>query len=134
MTRIRDQLYRPEYAIELIEIATGDLESAVVLSQSQLGRRENICFLSQQVIEKSLKAVLCSAGKNIPHTHDLLIIADRLLHVHKVPEEYDIALLNDFAAIRRYERGFVDLDAEDIAMVLKSADHILNWAISIVKP
>ena len=40
------KLYRPEYAKELLEIAKGDYESAYGLSQINMGRPENICYLA----------------------------------------------------------------------------------------
>lgn len=40
----RKQLFPKDYAKELLQIANGDLESAVGLSQLKVGRPENIVF------------------------------------------------------------------------------------------
>ena len=55
---LKKRLYNKEYAYELFNIASGDLDSAIALSKANSGRPENIIFLDQQSIEKYIKAVL----------------------------------------------------------------------------
>lgn len=94
----------------------------------------DILFLVQQSIEKALKALICFAGRPIPLTHDLLFLEDRLDDKSKIPGNYDLGQLNDFAAIRRYERGFFDLDDSDIAAVIKVGEQIHQHAKDIIQP
>lgn len=54
----KEQKFKKEYAFELLKIAEGDLETTKVLLSASIGRKENVCFNAQQVIEKSLKAIL----------------------------------------------------------------------------
>lgn len=44
---LKKRVYRKEYAKELLNIAAGDLDSAMELSQAKTGRPENIIFLVQ---------------------------------------------------------------------------------------
>jgi hypothetical protein len=46
--------YKKEYAKDLIQIASGDLDSARGLIQSNMGRPENILYAIQQSIEADL--------------------------------------------------------------------------------
>ncbi|MCA2958845.1 MAG: HEPN domain-containing protein [Silvanigrellales bacterium] len=62
-----ERRYRPEYAYELVEIAQGDLDSAEALAAAARGRRENVLYLSHQVVEKCLKALICHGGQPVTH-------------------------------------------------------------------
>lgn len=52
---LKKQLFPKEYAKELLKIAKGDLDSALGLYKINTGRPENIVFLAQQSVEKSIK-------------------------------------------------------------------------------
>lgn len=58
MTKTRK--FRPDYALELLSVATGDLDSAQLLAAGKVKRKENILFHCQQVVEKALKATHCA--------------------------------------------------------------------------
>ncbi len=74
----KGKYYKPEYAMELLNIAEGDLGSARALSRVTEGRPENICYMAQQCAERSLKAVLCHFGKLVIHTHDFESLVSHL--------------------------------------------------------
>jgi HEPN domain-containing protein len=120
--------YRPEYSKELIAIASGDLQSAKVLAQSNQGRPENVCYLAQQSCEKALKAVACATGKDIVHTHDLIALV-AVLDAKDRPEEVSgLPVLSEFALVRRYEQGIEVLTPEDLQKIVAVADELVNWA------
>lgn len=129
----KEQKFKKEYAFELLKIAEGDLETTQVLFNSPLGRKENVCFNAQQVVEKSIKAVLCYLEIPLPFTHNLDILLDR------VPENLQIAgsehfnELTEYATIRRYEEGNFILDSADLCAALKIAQTTLDWAQKIIK-
>ena len=56
------------YAHELLRIAEVDLDSASFLSNQSKSRTYNVFLLSQQALEKALKAVLCWHQQAIPYT------------------------------------------------------------------
>jgi hypothetical protein len=51
----RGKIYHPDYALELLDIAAGDLASARGLAKIAEGRPENICYMAQQCVEKKLR-------------------------------------------------------------------------------
>jgi HEPN domain-containing protein len=126
----KDQLFKREYAKKLLNIAKGDLETTEVLLAAKKGRPENICFYAQQVIEKSLKALLCHKGLPIPFTHSIELILDRLGKDSQPPHGSDLIVLTDFATIRRYEEGNEIIDQDDLNASVEAARQTLDWAES----
>lgn len=128
----KEQRYKKEYAYELLRIAEGDLETAEVLFQVSRGRKENICFTAQQVIEKSIKAVLCWLQLSIPLSHNLDILIDRIPANLQVKGFENANELTAYATIRRYEEGKFELDKSDLDAAMKLARLALSWAKKIV--
>lgn len=124
----KGRLYKPEYALELLEIAEGDLKSAIGLARIKEGRVENICYLAQQCAEKALKAALCNEGKMILHTHDLDALASHLPEDKIPPRSHQIGSLTEYSMIRRYEKGYEVIDDESIQLALELARDVLEWA------
>ena len=126
--------YKKEYSFELIRISAGDLDSARALLNSKIGRPENILYLSQQSIEKTLKAMLCFQGQPIVHTHDLEVLVT-LLSKENVnpPDAHLLGTLNQYASNRRYEEGSEELTFEDFSSCVNLANKVLNWAQGIIK-
>ena len=65
MTQNQKRLFNKEYAKELLRIAQGDGESASALFKAKVGRPENIVFLAQQSVEKSIKARVGSLANRV---------------------------------------------------------------------
>jgi len=125
----KDRLFDRRYALELIQIAQGDLDSAEVLaSDLSRGRKENICFSAQQAIEKCLKAVLCAQGKPVPLTHTIELILDRLGADSQPPQAEGLLELTDYATVKRYQQGSEVITPEDISAVLEVARRVIAWA------
>ena len=123
-----EQLFEKVYAAELLRIAGGDLESAQALSEAPKGRRENICFLAQQSIEKSLKAVLVWHQIPFPLVHDAGILVAKMPAGANPPSGYDLSVLTSFATVRRYEEGRAKLTKEAIDSTLSTAAAVFKWA------
>jgi HEPN domain-containing protein len=124
----KEQKFKKEYAFELLKIAEGDLETTKVLLSASTGRKENVCFNAQQVIEKSLKAVLCFLELPVPFTHNLDILIDRLPKSVALSDSNNINELTEYATIRRYEEGTFELDSEDLKKAYVLAEITLKWA------
>ena len=72
------------------------------LSFAQLGLRENyvsqVCFLSQQVVEKAFKAFLLAKGRPYPRLHKVIELANLCVELEKDldPLKNDLKLLDEF--------------------------------------
>jgi len=129
---LKKQLFPKEYAKELLKIAKGDLDSALGLSKINTGRPENIVFLAQQSVEKSIKSVLVHLQIAFPLVHDLGILI-ALLPDDKAPAEgFALTELNPFASVRRYEEGRIPLATEEIKSSLEVAQKIIQWATAAI--
>ena len=118
--------FNSSYAKELLSIAEADLESAKVLAATwQRGRVENIFFLIQQAVEKSLKAYLCHKQCDVPMVHDLGILLGKMDQLP--PQGYSLVSFSQFAGIRRYESGKAQLDKSDIDAAMASGEQVLLW-------
>jgi len=126
--RLIEKTFKKEFAQELMGIAEGDLKSAVALSQSSEGRKENICYLAEQAIEKCLKAVLCHLGYPVPLIHDLGLLIGRIPAEQQPPYASEIINLTIYATIRRYEEGPDSLTSKEIMASIKLAEDVLGWA------
>ncbi len=124
--------FDPTYASQLLDIALADLESAKVLAAAwQRGRVENIFFLVQQSVEKSLKAYLCHKHGDFPMVHDLGILLGKMDQLP--PQGYSLVSFSQFAGIRRYETGNTHLDKSDIDVAITSGEQVLAWVSSHLK-
>ena len=128
----KKQLFPKEYAKELLKIAKGDLDSALGLSKINTGRHENIVFMAQQSVEKSIKSVLVHLQIAFPLVHDLGILVALLPDDKIPPEGFALSELNPFASVRRYEEGQLPLTKDDIEAVLNTSQAVAQWATSIV--
>ncbi len=126
MTKSRN--FTKEYALELLRIATEDLEAANVLMAAKLRRKENIFFHIEQAIEKALKAVLCKHGIAVPLVHELSILIDKIPEGLSLPHAEEITDLTQFATIRRYEEGKAEFTDEEVVSAFQIAGDVLKWA------
>ena len=122
------RIFKPEYALELLRIAESDLDSANVLFQAKKGRLENVLFHAEQVVEKSLKAVLCHQGKPVPLTHQLFVVISQFPTEDLPPGGFALNDLTPFATIRRYEEGKAVLGREEVTQALNLVLKVLSWA------
>ncbi|MDQ4100257.1 MAG: HEPN domain-containing protein [Chloroflexota bacterium] len=93
-----------------VERAEGDYRAAVVLLSAAQPVSEAACFHAQQCAEKYLKAFLQEHDIRVPHTHDLLNLAQRTAPL--APDlavlETDLAVLNVYAVEIRYPGAGVE--------------------------
>jgi HEPN domain-containing protein len=120
--------FQKEYAIELLRIAEGDLQSAIDLNELQRGRIENILYLCQQAIEKSIKSVLIFLQKPIPMTHDLETLIVLLPTEDLPPHSSELSAFSIYASIRRYEEGYEEIEDEELLAAIQISREIIEWA------
>jgi HEPN domain-containing protein len=78
------------------------------LSFAQLGLREKyysqVCFLSQQVVEKAFKAFLLAKGRTYPRLHKVIELANLCFELRSEldPLKIDLKLLDEFYIPTRY--------------------------------
>jgi HEPN domain-containing protein len=129
----QERVFEKNYAPELLRIAVGDYKSALALSRATDIRVENVFYLCQQAIEKSIKAVLVHLGLAVPLVHDLGSILSRLPPDKQSPHGYELLELNQYASIRRYEEGVWTPTAEEMSSVLQMTEEMIDWAKGVIK-
>ena len=95
---------------------------------------ETLCFHSQQVVERSIKAVLLENGIHFPYTHD---IAKLITLINEAgipwPEAFNQAAdLTEYATETRYPGGVEPVSEEDYRKAIEIAEQVLVWAISFI--
>jgi HEPN domain-containing protein len=120
--------------------ATDDLTMARRLAGDAASPDWGIGFHVQQVVEKSLKAVLCSRGIDYPRTHSISVLLDLLAeHSLSVPMAREsMVILTAFGVLFRYdEMGPTDAELAhlpDRASMLAMADAVAAWARATARP
>jgi HEPN domain-containing protein len=117
----------------LLKRAGEDCKSATILKEA--GLYNNACVLSQQCIEKSLKAMLNFRGKPVPFVHNISQLIFKLEEdgVTRVPNRIkDNAIILTTAYITsRYTAD--DITERDIHDFTKVARFTFDWVSNIVK-
>lgn len=133
--RKQEKVFPRRYAKELITIALGDMDSAKALARSlpAAGRRENICLLIHQAVEKATKAVLVHYTISVPLVHDLGALIARIPSEASFPMGYELLTLNDFATVRRYEESVIPITDAELKMAFELAETALSWARKIIE-
>jgi len=125
---------KPEYALEAakwLRYAQEDLRAAeAMLGQSAVAPR-HVCFLAQQAVEKSLKAVLIFSQIRFPFRHDL----DQLRNL--IPEGWsvcdrsiDLAELTEWAVDARYPVADEDPTSQDAQQSVELARLVCRLVVS----
>ncbi len=122
----------------LLKKALDDERLALLVVENRTVSDEQIGFLAQQAVEKSIKAVLSSKGIAYRRTHDLGELTD-LLKVHSIayPAELEGGIaLTPFAAEMRYDylppeaSGEMPLDRAGTMQLVRAA---LAWAEGTIR-
>ncbi len=127
------RLFEKHYAQELFRIAKGDFESALALNSSNLGRKENIVYMCQQAVEKSIKASLVHLQIPFPLIHDLGSLISLLPDDKMPPGGFSLIELNPYASVRRYEEGSLPLIAQEIEAAVLAATTVINWCSQVLE-
>lgn len=95
---------------------------------------EDLCFDTQQAVEKALKAVLVTRRIPFRFVHDiaelLTLLGNRGVFL---PEEIKVsAELTDYSVESRYPGPFEPVTEEEFQRALKIAETVVDWAESLI--
>lgn len=108
---------------ELIDNAVADMEVAYDILNNSFSNPSKVCiaaYLSQQSIEKTLKHILYIETHSYPRTHDITMLARRVLAIGiNIPNEITLisGIVTDWEASARYDTS-VDIPLNQIKMAL----------------
>jgi HEPN domain-containing protein len=120
-----------ERASEWIKFAESDLSVAAHLNEIYRPLPENtICWLCQQSVEKSYKAILAFHNATIKKIHDIGLLQKETIELEPCLRLDDkiAAKLTVFAVESRYPDNVVDFTKEDAEFGLKYAKLVLSQA------
>lgn len=129
----KNQKYKKSYAPVLLRIAGEDFETLEIIYRAKGGRKENVCFMAQQVTEKCLKALLVFSNVPVPFTHSIELLLSHLDPQFHPPLSTSLDALTEYATIRRYEEGYAELDEADLNAAYESARSTLEFCKSCIK-
>jgi HEPN domain-containing protein len=119
----------PEEVAAWLAKADGDLRMAAAAVALDDPLWDQACFHSQQASEKALKALFVSLYAEVPRTHDLTFLVERL--TAHTPVDSEIAghadAIGHFSVSPRYP-SFLDSETEqDARDALSRAQEIVDW-------
>lgn len=128
--RQNEKLFPFSYHKDLLSIARGDLGSAKILflHHSDDARNENVAYMAQQTMEKSLKAVLVYKKIAVPLVHDLGVLIAKLPDDLNPDFGYELSELTLYATIRRYEEGAYSPTKDELEEIIKLAEKVYDWS------
>lgn len=120
----------PNYREWIIKASEDELSAAAILKRKD-GAPSTVCFLSQQMAEKYLKALLVFHGSNFPKVHDLLELATLLLDKESGIKKYqnDLNNLNSYYIETRYPGDYPKFTWTDAGEAFASASRIKEIVI-----
>jgi len=94
---------------------------------------EDLCFNTQQAVEKAIKSLLIKYGIDFPFTHDIAKLITLLLKTElDIPEFVEQAVgLTPYATFARYPNSDTPVTDDDYKEALEIAEKIVNWVESI---
>jgi HEPN domain-containing protein len=95
---------------------------------------EDLCYQTQQAVEKALKGLLIYFKEEPSFTHNIEILLDELLKYTDVPENVKNATkLTKYAVLTRYPGEYDELTKEDYEESINIATNCLEWVNSKIK-
>jgi HEPN domain-containing protein len=112
---------------EWIKRAKSNLE----LAQAEIIRHiyyEDLCYQSQQAVEKALKGLLIFYGVEPEFTHNIEILLKELKKFTDIPENIkEAAQLTNYAVQTRYPGEYEEVIKEEYEKTIKMAKDCMNW-------
>jgi HEPN domain-containing protein len=114
---------------EWVTKAENDLKSAAHLLKMKDCPVDNVCFNAQQCVEKYLKALLITQGKEFPRTHDLgelmALLPPRL---RPSLDDKEMDKLTDYATVTRYPGDYEPISLKETRQAVKMARRVRREA------
>lgn len=126
---------KPNLTDEWLVKAGDDEKNAVSIFTHRDGTPGGVCFLSQQMAEKYLKALLVFHERPFPKVHDLLDLSTRLLDIEMevLQIQEDLVILNRYYIETRYPGDYPEFIWSDAEEALVSARQIKIFVLSKIR-
>ncbi|MGD9156181.1 MAG: HEPN domain-containing protein [Bacillota bacterium] len=116
-----------DVAIQWLLYAKGDLKSAKVLIVDEDIPMRNVCYLVQQSVEKSLKALLILLKISIIKTHDLDLLVNKLPQEFKEKfDSFDLSWLSEWSVEARYPGEWSDATVFEARQAIDMGEDIIK--------
>jgi HEPN domain-containing protein len=115
-----------EFILDWMKKAEHDLKSAKIIFSSGEEIYDSVCFHSQQLAEKALKALFTARNIEFPKTHNLLLLSNLLLDADVLKLNEDLESLTKYAVESRYPGDYVEPEHEEAQIALDTATEVYN--------
>ena len=89
---------------------------------------EDLCFQSQQAVEKAFKGLLIYYGVDPEFTHNIGLLLNELEKFTEIPENIKVATnVTKYAVITRYPGEYDEITKNDYNESVKIAKDCLDW-------
>jgi len=95
---------------------------------------EDLCYQSQQAVEKALKGLLIYYSVDPEFTHNIGLLLNELEKLTKIPENIKLATnVTKYAIITRYPGEYDEITKENYEESIKIAKDCIDWVESKIK-
>jgi HEPN domain-containing protein len=113
-------------------------KSSLELAQAEIVHYiyyEDLCYQSQQAVEKALKGLLVYYGVEPEFTHNIEILLNEVKKFTDIPENIkEAALLTNYAVQTRYPGVYDEITKEEYEKSIKIAKDCLQWIEDKIYP
>jgi len=89
---------------------------------------EDLCYQSQQAVEKALKGLLIFYGVDPEFTHNIGLLLNELEKFSEIPENIKLATnVTKYAVITRYPGEYDEITKENYEESVKIAKDCIEW-------
>ena len=111
-----------------IERAKSSYEISKTIVKSNNIYYEDLCYQSQQAVEKSLKGLLIYYGADPEFTHNIGLLLNNLEIFTEIPEDIKLATnVTKYAVLTRYPGEYDEITKKDYEESVKIAKDCLEW-------
>ena len=95
---------------------------------------EDLCYQSQQAVEKALKGLLIYYGVDPEFTHNIGLLLNKLESFAEIPENIKTATsMTKYAVITRYPGEYDEVTKSDYEEGVKIAKDCIDWVETKIK-
>jgi len=112
-----------------LERAKSSYEIAKTIIKNNIIYYEDLCYQSQQAVEKTLKGLLIYYGVDPEFTHNIGLLLNELEKFTTIPENIKLATnVTKYAIITRYPGEYDEITKGDYEESIQIAKDCLDWA------
>ena len=114
--------------------AKSDLHMAEIAAEKTVGLWDQTCFHSQQAAEKCLKAVLVAMDTEVPRTHDLVFLLEKIGQKELLAQELveKGAALSQHGVASRYPNFIAPETRQDARHALALSAFFCRWSCKLI--